>query len=244
MEAFAPQAQPVQRTGIETLSPREREVLVMIASGLRTEEIARQLHRSIPTIKSHRQQLGKKLGVRSRVDLTRIAIAEGMVDVPLPSREPANQDQRTINPFHILRGFCTQEKPQPIEHLIARLGEGLAATGAFIGEVEFSGRVRIRASWGQPGLVLPETLSFGSCPLGRAVQHGWCAVTGAAYPGAHELRPFAAKGIAAASVAGTPVTVVAALNPPPLADVEDIRLAIEATASHAAALLALERLRQ
>jgi DNA-binding CsgD family transcriptional regulator len=80
-------AGPVARSHIETppslskLSRREVEVLSLIAKGLTTEEIAAQLHRSVPTVKSHRQKIGRKLGVRSRVALARVAIAAGLSPV-------------------------------------------------------------------------------------------------------------------------------------------------------------------
>lgn len=58
---------------LSVLSDRELEVLRLIAQGLRSSEIAAKLGRALPTIKSHRQQIGRKLGARTRVDLARIA---------------------------------------------------------------------------------------------------------------------------------------------------------------------------
>lgn len=64
---------------IESLTPREREVLVLIAEGKSIVEIAQQLHRSQKTIESHRLALGRKLRVSNRVELAKIAIAAGLV---------------------------------------------------------------------------------------------------------------------------------------------------------------------
>jgi two-component system nitrate/nitrite response regulator NarL len=56
------------------LSPREQEVLVLIADGRSAPEIARELQVSTPTIKTHLQHLYEKLGVTERA----AAVAEGM----------------------------------------------------------------------------------------------------------------------------------------------------------------------
>ena len=54
--------------GIHLLSLREREILMDIATGATTEEIARMRHNSIATIKSHLTSIYRKLGVRNRVE--------------------------------------------------------------------------------------------------------------------------------------------------------------------------------
>jgi DNA-binding NarL/FixJ family response regulator len=54
--------------GIHLLSLREREILMDIATGATTEEIAQKRHNSIATIKSHLTSIYRKLGVRNRVE--------------------------------------------------------------------------------------------------------------------------------------------------------------------------------
>ena len=54
--------------GIHLLSLREREILIDLATGATTEEIARKRHNSIATIKSHLTSIYRKLGVRNRVE--------------------------------------------------------------------------------------------------------------------------------------------------------------------------------
>ncbi len=66
---------------LATLSEREMEVLRLIAEGKTTAEIAKALHRSVKTVEWHRVALGTKLGVQNRVELARIAIRAGLVNV-------------------------------------------------------------------------------------------------------------------------------------------------------------------
>lgn len=68
------------RTPIGTLTPRELEVMRLIAKGLSTKEIAGVLHRSPKTIDAHRTSLMRKLHIDDRVELTRYAIREGIVE--------------------------------------------------------------------------------------------------------------------------------------------------------------------
>ena len=51
-----------------TLTDREWEVLDLLASGARTEEIAQTLVLSTETVRSHLKNLYRKLGVRSRAE--------------------------------------------------------------------------------------------------------------------------------------------------------------------------------
>ncbi|MCB9845394.1 MAG: PAS domain-containing protein [Phycisphaeraceae bacterium] len=69
------------------LSERELDVLRLIAKGLTTAEIAKAIHRSVKTVEWHRVSLGSKLGATNRVELARIAIRAGLVDLE-PSPEP------------------------------------------------------------------------------------------------------------------------------------------------------------
>lgn len=54
--------------GLHLLSTREREILMDLATGATTEEIARNRHNSVATIKSHLTSIYRKLGVRNRVE--------------------------------------------------------------------------------------------------------------------------------------------------------------------------------
>jgi len=69
--------EPAER---EPLSPRELEVVKLIAEGHTSEEIATLLTISPATVERHRSNSLAKLGMRNRVDLTRYAIRRGLVD--------------------------------------------------------------------------------------------------------------------------------------------------------------------
>jgi DNA-binding NarL/FixJ family response regulator len=61
------------------LTPREDEVVKLIAEGHSSKEIARALTISIKTVERHRANILEKLGMRDRTDLTRYAIRAGLV---------------------------------------------------------------------------------------------------------------------------------------------------------------------
>jgi DNA-binding NarL/FixJ family response regulator len=63
----------------DVLTPRELEVLKLIAEANTSKEIAEQLFISIKTVERHRQNILDKLGMRDRVELTRYAIRRGLI---------------------------------------------------------------------------------------------------------------------------------------------------------------------
>ena len=64
----------------DPLSPRETEVVKLIAEGLTSREIAEVLVISPKTVERHRENVLDKLGLRDRVDITRYAIRRGLVE--------------------------------------------------------------------------------------------------------------------------------------------------------------------
>jgi DNA-binding NarL/FixJ family response regulator len=63
----------------DVLTPRELEVLKLIAEANTSKEIAEKLFISIKTVDRHRQNILDKLGMRDRVELTRYAIRRGLI---------------------------------------------------------------------------------------------------------------------------------------------------------------------
>jgi DNA-binding NarL/FixJ family response regulator len=63
----------------DVLTPRELEVLKLIAEAYTSKQIADELVISIKTVDRHRQNILEKLGMRDRVELTRYAIRRGLI---------------------------------------------------------------------------------------------------------------------------------------------------------------------
>jgi DNA-binding NarL/FixJ family response regulator len=73
----------LQRTGAEDsyelLSPREREVLQLVAEGNSSKEIANLLHLSVYTVETHRANVMQKLNLRGIPELTLYAVRKGII---------------------------------------------------------------------------------------------------------------------------------------------------------------------
>jgi non-specific serine/threonine protein kinase len=66
-------------SGSGQLSARERELVILVAQGRTNAQIAAELHISVRTVGSHLDRIRDKTGCRRRVDLTRLALAAGLV---------------------------------------------------------------------------------------------------------------------------------------------------------------------
>jgi DNA-binding NarL/FixJ family response regulator len=67
---------------IDVLTPRQREVLQLIAEGQSTKDIARRLDLSVKTVETHRTQLMKQLDIHEVTGLVRYALRAGLVTSP------------------------------------------------------------------------------------------------------------------------------------------------------------------
>ena len=68
------------RPGLDELTEREREVLLLVAQGLSNPELAQRLHISVPTAKTHVSRILAKLDARDRTQLVVIAYESGLVE--------------------------------------------------------------------------------------------------------------------------------------------------------------------
>ena len=66
--------------GMDTLTPRERQVLRLLASGVSTRDTASRLTISPKTVETHRVRIYAKLGCKTAIELTRIAVRKGLIE--------------------------------------------------------------------------------------------------------------------------------------------------------------------
>ena len=65
---------------LAVLTPRQRQILQLIAEGQGTRQIAGRLHVSVKTVETHRAQLMERLGIRDVAGLVRFAIRVGLIE--------------------------------------------------------------------------------------------------------------------------------------------------------------------
>jgi DNA-binding NarL/FixJ family response regulator len=77
---IAADAEAARRAERDPLSDREREVLRLLALGHTNQEIAKQLYISVRTAETHRAHIMQKLGLTTRAELVRYALAQGLLE--------------------------------------------------------------------------------------------------------------------------------------------------------------------
>ncbi|MFH1123047.1 MAG: response regulator transcription factor [Pseudomonadota bacterium] len=68
---------------ISLLTPREREILQLIAEGISTKFMAHDLGLSVKTVETHRRRIMEKLGIHNVAELTKFAIREGLTSLDI-----------------------------------------------------------------------------------------------------------------------------------------------------------------
>ena len=84
VDDYAARAKDATEAAHEALSAREREVLQLVAEGHSSSAIGERLHLSPRTVETHRANILRKLGLKTRTDLLRYAFRHGI----LPLEEP------------------------------------------------------------------------------------------------------------------------------------------------------------
>jgi DNA-binding NarL/FixJ family response regulator len=74
---------PPEQTAFSTLTPREREVLQLVAEGKSTSQIGEFLFIGVKTVETHRWQIMQKLGIKNIAQLTKYAIREGLTPLEM-----------------------------------------------------------------------------------------------------------------------------------------------------------------
>ncbi|MFZ4573554.1 MAG: response regulator transcription factor [Phycisphaerales bacterium] len=76
---LSPAAPQTGKKPLDSLSEREREVLGQVARGYTNQQIADEIGLSVKTVESYRARLMKKLGLKERADLVRLALEMGLM---------------------------------------------------------------------------------------------------------------------------------------------------------------------
>ena len=71
----------VEHKSYDGLTPRQREVLTLIAEGLSNQNIADQLDISVRTVERHRENIMERLNLHSRTDLVKYALRKGLIQL-------------------------------------------------------------------------------------------------------------------------------------------------------------------
>jgi DNA-binding NarL/FixJ family response regulator len=66
---------------VDGLTPRQQEVLTLIAEGLSNQEIADRLDISVRTVERHRENIMGRLNLHSRTELVKYAIRKGLIQL-------------------------------------------------------------------------------------------------------------------------------------------------------------------
>jgi len=128
-------------SALSGLSPRELQVLRLVAEGKTSKEIAVMLDLGLQTVRSYRKTMMKKLGVNNVAGLTQVALAAGITRFPGPGTRRARPVMETpwgalaVSDAHIHffshRFFATlaEQKKAPVDSLAPVLGWHIARRG-------------------------------------------------------------------------------------------------------------------
>ena len=73
----------VTNTTYDALTPREQEVMILVAEGLSTNQISERLYISPKTVENHRSRVIQKLDLHNTIELVRYATKLGLIDIDL-----------------------------------------------------------------------------------------------------------------------------------------------------------------
>ena len=73
----------VTNTAYDALTPREQEVMILVAEGLSTNQISERLYISPKTVENHRSRIMQKLDLHNTIELARYATKLGLIDIDL-----------------------------------------------------------------------------------------------------------------------------------------------------------------
>jgi len=83
VDSYVRRVYPAESASGAQLTPRERQVLQLLAEGKTSREMAIQLELAVPTVETHRRQIMRKLDIHSVAELTKYALREGLTSLEI-----------------------------------------------------------------------------------------------------------------------------------------------------------------
>ncbi|MFZ2807520.1 MAG: response regulator transcription factor [Desulfosalsimonadaceae bacterium] len=83
LAGLPPREKAATNTDYTALTPREQEIVVLVAEGLSIKQAADRLFISPKTVENHRTNIMRKLGLQSTIELMRYAVKSGLIDIDL-----------------------------------------------------------------------------------------------------------------------------------------------------------------
>ena len=75
--------QKITDAAFNTLTPREQEIMILVAEGLSTNEISERLYISPKTVENHRSSIMRKLNLHNTIEVARYAVKLDLIDIDL-----------------------------------------------------------------------------------------------------------------------------------------------------------------
>ncbi len=103
--------------GTNPLSEREREILILVATGATNQQIAKRLCISVNTVKVHMRNIFSKVGVESRTEATMWAVHQGLVPISIaqPAEATADGLQTAVELAEV--GVSVETRPEAVAPL-------------------------------------------------------------------------------------------------------------------------------
>jgi DNA-binding NarL/FixJ family response regulator len=71
----------ITNAAYDALTPREQEVMVLVAEGFSSSDISEKLFISVKTVENHRSNIMRKLDIHSVIEIVRYAAKLGLIDI-------------------------------------------------------------------------------------------------------------------------------------------------------------------
>ena len=75
--------QKITDAAFNTLTPREQEIMILVAEGLTNNQISERLYISPKTVENHRSSIMRKLNLHNTIEVARYAVKLGLIDIDL-----------------------------------------------------------------------------------------------------------------------------------------------------------------